>query len=589
MRGGHEQVLGEVILLGGRPARTHTAAALGAVFVEVGALDVALAADGDDHRLVGNHVLGGEVAAHVVYFGAAGVAVALLDFLQLSFDDAALQVFRLQHRLEVVNQAHQLLVLGHDFVAFQAREALQTHVEDGAGLNLAQRKSLDELPAGHLPVARAANEGNHLVEVVEGDEQTFQDVGALLRFGQLVAGAAHHHLGAVLHEVLNQLLEVERHRASLHQADVVDAERALQLRVLKQVVEHHAGHGVAPQVVHDAHAVAVAFVAHVGNALNLLVVDERGGLLNHRRLVHHVGNFGDDNLLLAGLGRLKRGLGAHDYPPAPGLKRLLHALVAVNDAPRREVRRRDVLHQLRNGDVLVVEVSHNAVHHLGHVVGRHVGGHAHGNAGSAVHQQVRKLGGQHARLLQRVVEVGLKVHRVLVEVAEQLIGQALQAGLGVAHGGRRVAIHRAKVALPIYQRVAQAPVLGHAHHRVVHAAVAVRVVFAQHLAHDTGRFLVGFIVGDAQVAHAVEHAPVHGLEAVAHVGQGPGDDNRHRVIDVSPAHLVFDVNRNDFFAFRHLGGYEAAGEARFYRVCGRVVNGSIYVREDTPKSPQRQP
>ena len=181
----------------------------------------------------------------------------------------------------------------------------------------------------------------------------------------------------------------------------------------------------------------------------------------------------------------------------------------------------------------------------------HVGGHAHGNARRAVHQQVRELGGHHARLFQRVIKVGLEVDGILVEVPEHLIRQALEAGFGITHGGRRVAIDRPKIALAVHQRIAQTPVLSHPHHGVVHRAVAVRVVFTQHLAHDTGRFLVGFIVAHAQLAHAIQHAAVHGLQAIAHIGQGPGDDNRHRVVDVRPAHLVFDVYRNDFFAFRH--------------------------------------
>ena len=227
MRGGHEQVLGEVVFFGDGPPRALPAAALGAVLVQVGALDVPLAADGDDHGLVGNHVLGRKVAALVVDVGAAAVAVALADVLQLGFDDAALQLVRRQHGVQVVHQAHQLLVLGHDFVALEAGEALQAHVENGTGLHLAQGEALDELPAGHFGVARTADEGDDFVEVVEGDEQALKDVGPLLGLGQLVLRAAHDDLGAVLDEVVDELLQVQRHRPAFHQADVVDAERAL--------------------------------------------------------------------------------------------------------------------------------------------------------------------------------------------------------------------------------------------------------------------------------------------------------------------------------------------------------------------------
>ena len=372
-----------------------------------------------------------------------------------------------------------------------------------------------------------------------------------LGFGQLVTCAAHNDFGPVLNKILDELLQVQRHRPALDEAHVVDTKRALQLGLFVQVVEHHAGHGVALQVVNNAHAVAVRLVAHVRNAVDDLVVDERRGFLNHRRLVHHVGNLGDDDLLLAGFAGFKRGLGPHDDPAPTRFERLLHAFVAVNDAAGGEVGGRDVLHELGHRNGGVGEIGNDAVHYFRQVMGRHVGGHAHGDAGSTVHQQVRKLGGHHAGLLQRVVEVGLKINRVLVQVVEHFVGDALEAGLGVAHGGRRVAVDRAKVALTVHQRIAQAPVLGHAHHGVVHGRIAVRVVFTQHLSHDAGRFFVRFIVAHAQLAHAIEHTPMHGLEAIAHIGQSPGDDDRHRIIDVRAPHLVFDVYRNDFFAFRH--------------------------------------
>ena len=43
--------------------------------------------------------------------------------------------------------------------------------------------------------------------------------------------------------------------------------------------------------------------------------------------------------------------------------------------------------------------------------------------------------------------------------------------------------------------------------------------------------------------HREEDAAVHGLEAVAHVGDGAPDDDAHRVIEVGRAHLVLDADR----------------------------------------------
>jgi hypothetical protein len=63
-----------------------------------------------------------------------------------------------------------------------------------------------------------------------------------------------------------------------------DAEADLQLRVLVEVVEHHLGLLAALQLEHDAHAVAVALIAHFGNAFDLFLVHQRGDLLDQRDL-----------------------------------------------------------------------------------------------------------------------------------------------------------------------------------------------------------------------------------------------------------------------------------------------------------------
>jgi hypothetical protein len=107
--------------------------------------------------------------------------------------------------------------------------------------------------------------------------------------------------------------------------------------------------------------------------------------------------------------------------------------------------------------------------------------------------------------------------------------------------GRAVAVHGAEVALALHQRIADVKVLRQAHHGVVHAAVAVGVVFAQHVAHDAGAFAVGLVGRHAQLVHRVQYAPVHGLEAVAHVGQRAVDDDGHRVADERGLHFLFKV------------------------------------------------
>ena len=65
------------------------------------------------------------------------------------------------------------------------------------------------------------------------------------------------------------------------------------------------------------------------------------------------------------------------------------------------------------------------------------------------------------------------------------------------------------------------------------------------LTDDLGALGVLLVVLQAHLAHGVEHAAMHGLEAVAGVGQRAPDDDRHRVVEIRAAHLLFDVDGNE--------------------------------------------
>ena len=96
-----------------------------------------------------------------------------------------------------------------------------------------------------------------------------------------------------------------------------DAERLLQLRLLVQVVQHDLADFAALQLDDDAHAVAIRFVAQVGNAFERLVAHQLGDALEQPRLVQLIRNLGDDDLLaIALLGRFDLGLAR-----APGSSR----------------------------------------------------------------------------------------------------------------------------------------------------------------------------------------------------------------------------------------------------------------------------
>jgi hypothetical protein len=89
--------------------------------------------------------------------------------------------------------------------------------------------------------------------------------------------------------------------------------------------------------------------------------------------------------------------------------------------------------------------------------------------------------------------------------------------------------------------------LGEAHEGVVDGGVAVGVVVFEHLADHAGTLVEGAVMEQALAEHRVEDAALHGLEAVAGVGEGAGHDHRHRILDVGRLHDVGDVGGGELF------------------------------------------
>ena len=240
---------------------------------------------------------------------------------------------------------------------------------------------------------------NHLVNVVDGNDQSFKEVGTLLCLLQLILGAADGHVVTMLHEILHAVLERQQARTAIDQRDGVDRETALQCCHLEELVEQYVGIGIALAVHHDAHALPARLIVDIGHALYLVFVGQVGNILHQVGLVDPVWNLRHHNLIV-GLAGLDLCLGTHHDAATPSGIGILHALQAIDIGSRGEVGAGDILHQPVHVDVGVVNVGTAAINHLIEVVGRHVGGHTHGNAVAAVHQQVGNLGRHDRRLLQ---------------------------------------------------------------------------------------------------------------------------------------------------------------------------------------------
>ena len=344
---------------------------------------------------------------------------------------------------------------------------------------------------------------------------------------------------------MEHLLEVQHLRLAVDKGEHDDAEAVLQLRMLVELVEDDVRVRVAAQVDDDAHAAAVRLIVERRDALDLLVAHELRDALDELCLVHLVRQLRHDDARLAVRERLDAGIRAHLDDASARRIGAPDTLAAEDEARRREIRALDDLHEILDRRLRMVDEHERAVDDLTHIVRRDVRRHADRDAARAVHEQLRELRRQHRRLFQRLIVVRDELHRLLVDVLQHELRDLRHAHLGIAHRGRRIAVDRAEVAVPVREHIAHGEILRHAHDRVIDRAVAVRMILTENLADDTRRLLVGLRRAHARLLHRIEDAAVHRLQTIAHIRQRARHDDAHRVVDVRVLHLVLEIHRHD--------------------------------------------
>ncbi len=179
--------------------------------------------------------------------------------------------------------------------------------------------------------------------MVEGDLVAEQDVFALAGLVEQEGGAAADDVDAVVDEGVDGLVERELLGLAVVDGQEDHGEALLHLGVLVELVEDDFVLGAALELDDDAHAVAVALVADVGDVVDDFFVDELGDALDEVGLVDLVGDLGDDDGLAAAGDVFDAALGAHHEAAAAGLVGLADVGAAVDEAAGGEVGTLDVL------------------------------------------------------------------------------------------------------------------------------------------------------------------------------------------------------------------------------------------------------
>ena len=281
-------------------------------------------------------------------------------------------------------------MLGPDLVGLEGGQALEAHIEDGLSLFTAQFELFYKSGSGDVGVGRSADQCDHGIEVVERNQQAFENMGPCFCPAQLELGTTGNYFALVLDVVPDHVAQAEGLRHTFDQRDHVHAERGLELGLLEQVVENDVRDRATLQLDYDAHAGPVGLVPQVGDAFQFLVANQTGDLDDETgvaTLLHRVRQFGDDQGVLAALERFGVDLAAHPDTAASGGVGLPN-VARVHDSATGEVRALDVFHQAFKADFTIVDVGGHGAGDFAQVVWRNVGCHADRDTGGTVDQQV---------------------------------------------------------------------------------------------------------------------------------------------------------------------------------------------------------
>ena len=257
VRRGMDDVVDDVIFTQRGAADTATAPALCLVCAGQNRLHVTGSRHGDHDLLVGNQVLERGLAGIGDDPRPTGVTIFGLNLAKLLGNQHPPLLLARQQSFELSDERQELRVFLTQLSGLERRQAPQRHVEDVGRLDLGKLESLHQAITRRPHVRRRLDDLDDFVDVVEGDEQPFDDMSPGQRLFQPETAPPLDHFQLVIDVVVHHLGQVESARHSVDQRHLIHREALFELSPLEQLVQHHLRVRIPLQLEHEASAVAV--------------------------------------------------------------------------------------------------------------------------------------------------------------------------------------------------------------------------------------------------------------------------------------------------------------------------------------------
>ena len=172
----------------------------------------------------------------------------------------------------------------------------------------------------------------------------------------------------------------------------------------------------------------------------------------------------------------------------------------------------------------LINKEHGSIDNLGRIMRRNAGRHADGDAACTICQQIGEQTGHNLGLFVFTIVGRAKVRCVLIKPVHELNRCARQTRFGISIRSGIIAVDVAKVALPVHQRVTQRKSLREPHHCVINGLVAMRVIFTDNIADNTGTFLIAARRIKLEQTHRPQQTPVYRFQPIAQIRKRPRGD-----------------------------------------------------------------
>ena len=195
-----------ICIAGIAATRANTTTVLQFVFRKSRSLNITKVRNCNHHIFVGIEIFRVEFLGCLNDVGFTFVTVFCLDFEHFVFYNLHLHIVICQHIFKVCNLTFKFLIFSMKLIHLQTCELTQTHFNYGICLFFVKFKTFHQIFAGFSHVFRCANDMNNFVDIIAGNDKTFQNMGTFLSLLQVELGTTDNHIVAVFREHGNHIL-----------------------------------------------------------------------------------------------------------------------------------------------------------------------------------------------------------------------------------------------------------------------------------------------------------------------------------------------------------------------------------------------